>query len=165
MFKKLITERLYLTVMCEDDHDFIRELVNTKGWIQFIGDRKIHSKEDAVLYINKINTTPHFYYLVVHLKNTNEPIGIISFIKRDFLEHFDIGFAFLPQHNGKGYAYEAAKEVLNFVSSKPEHGVVMATTLSENVSSIKLLTRLGFHFDKQIEAGGEKLKLYSNNVK
>jgi len=162
MLIKVTTERLSLSALTVEDTDFIQELVNTKGWLQFIGDRNIHSKEDAISYINKINATPDFYYWVVRLIDTFESIGIISFIKRDYLEHCDIGFAFLPQYAGKGYAYEAAREILSIISSKPEHSIVVATTLPNNVSSIKLLAKLGFHFDKEIEVGCEKLHVYSN---
>jgi len=163
MFTKISTERLSLDLLAPADAEFMQELLNTKGWLQFIGDRNIHSKEDAIKYINKINTTPNFYYWTVRLTDPLEPIGIISFIKRDYLEHFDIGFAFLPQYNGRGYAYEAAKKILSVVSSKPEHSVIVATTLPANTSSIKLLQKLGFHFEKEMEAGGETLQLYSNS--
>jgi ribosomal-protein-alanine N-acetyltransferase len=165
MLTKLTTERLSLNALTVEDSDFIQALVNTKGWLQFIGDRNIHSKEDAIGYIKKINATTNFYYWVVRLTDTLEPIGIISFIKRDYLEHFDIGFAFLPQHSGKGYAYEAAKKVLSIVSSSQEHPIVVATTLPDNVSSINLLTKLGLHFDKEIKVGRERLQVYSNAPK
>lgn len=165
MLAKLTTKRLSLNALTTEDADFLKELVNTEGWLQFIGDRNIHSKEDAIAYINRINSTPDFYYWVVQLIDTHEPIGIVSFIKRNYLAYFDIGFAFLSQHNGKGYAYEAAKEILSVVSSKPEHSIVTATTMPANISSIKLLTRLGFHFDQEIEVGCEKLHLYSNVAK
>jgi len=85
MFTKLATERLSLDALTVEDWGFIQELLNTKGWLQFIGDRNIHSREDAVNYINKTNGTPNFYYWVVRLADTLEPIGIISFIKRDYL--------------------------------------------------------------------------------
>ena len=162
MFTKHTTERLCLYPLTAADADFIGELLNTKGWLQFIGDRNIHSKEDAIKYIKKVNSTPNFYYWTVRRSDSLEPIGIISFIKRNYLEHFDIGFAFLPQHNGKGYAYEAAKKILSAVCSQPEHSTVVATTLPHNASSIKLLHKLGFHFEKEIKVGRERLQVFSN---
>lgn len=75
MLTKLATERLSLEALTAGDGEFIRELLNTKGWLQFIGDRNIHSKEDAINYINKINTSPNFYYWTVRLADTLEPIG------------------------------------------------------------------------------------------
>ncbi len=42
------TRRLFLDLIIEDDHDFILSLVNTEGWLQFIGDRNVHSKDDSI---------------------------------------------------------------------------------------------------------------------
>ena len=53
----IITERLSLNLLILNDHDFIMRLVNSHGWIEFIGDRNVHSKEDAIAYINKITNT------------------------------------------------------------------------------------------------------------
>jgi len=161
MQTEIITERLLLNILTQGDHDFIRELVNTEGWLQFIGDRNIHSEEAAIAYINKINGTPNFYYWVVRLKENHRPVGIITFIKRDYFTYFDIGFAFLPDYNGKGYAYEAANEVLSFIKLQPQLQTVLATTLPGNVRSINLLARLGFHFDREIVVGNNLLCVYS----
>lgn len=161
MQTNITTERLLLTIITEEDHDFMQELMNTAGWIQFIGDRRIHSREATIAYINTINGKPNFDYWVVRLKETHSPVGIITFIKRDYLAHFDIGFAFLPEYNGKGYAYEAAREVLSVVRLQPEHQIVQASTLPANVRSIKLLNKLGLHFTGKIMVGKNELCLYS----
>jgi [ribosomal protein S5]-alanine N-acetyltransferase len=164
MQTNITTERLLLNIMTEEDHDFMQELMNTEGWIQFIGDRSIHSREAAIAYINTINGRPNFYYWLVRLKETHSPVGIITFIKRDYLAHFDIGFAFLPEYNGKGYAYEAAREVLSLVRLQPEYQTVQATTLPENVRSIKLLNKLGLRFTGKIMVGKNELCLYSTHI-
>jgi len=159
----IITERLSLSFLTLDDCDFVKSLVNTKGWIEFIGDRHVHTNDDAIAYVTKIINTENLFYWVVRIKNNNMPVGIISFIKRNYLENFDIGFAFLPEYNGNGYAYEAAKEILSMVNSIPGYYPVLATTLPQNVNSIKLLIKLGFHFEKQIDAEDEMLHIYSNS--
>lgn len=160
---KFSTPRLFLDIIIEDDHDFILSLVNTKGWLQFIGDRNVHSKDDSIKYIKRIKNTPDLFYWLVRLKDSKNPIGIISFLKRSYLEHFDIGFAFLPNFNGHGYAYEAAKKVLSVASKKAEYSPILATTVPQNVRSIKLLAKLGLHFIKEIEVQNEMLHIYSNS--
>ena len=50
----ILTDRLMLEKLRLDDYDFILSLVNTTGWIENIGDRNIHSKNEAIEYINKI---------------------------------------------------------------------------------------------------------------
>ncbi|MDQ6845643.1 MAG: GNAT family N-acetyltransferase [Bacteroidota bacterium] len=164
MQKKITTERLSLDLLTTEDYKFIRELTNTTGWLTFIGDRNIHQDEDAMAYITRINSTPDFTYWIVRLKQSNECLGIITFLKRNYLPHFDIGFAFLPEHCGQGYAYEAAGEVLSIVNRMPEHNAILATTIPENIISIKLLKKLGFYFKTEIEEGGHKLHVYSNDA-
>ena len=157
------TKRLLLDLLVKDDHEFIFSLVNSKGWLEFIGDRNVHSKQDSIEYITRIINALDLFYWVVRLKDNNTPIGIISFLKRSYLEHFDIGFAFLPEFYGYGYAYEATERVLSVVSKKAEYATILATTIPSNINSIKLLNKLGFHFEKEIEVVNAKLYVYTNS--
>jgi ribosomal-protein-alanine N-acetyltransferase len=163
MQNTITTERLSLNLLTLDDCDFILKLVNSNGWIEFIGDRNVHSNEDAIAYITKILNTQNVFYWVVKTKDKYIPIGIISFLKRSYFENFDIGFAFLSEYNGNGYAHEAAKEILSMVSKVPGYYPVLATTVPQNVNSIKLLTKLGLHFEKEIEVENQLLLIYSNS--
>ena len=157
------TARLLLRVIKTDDAAFIFELLNTAGWIKFIGDRNIKTSEDADNYIQKIISNPNISYRVVTLLDNQTAIGIVTFIKRDYLNHPDIGFAFLPSYNKQGYAFEATKEVLNDLLNQPEHSTILATTIPENSSSIQLLKKLGFGFSKEITHEGELLQVFSIN--
>jgi [ribosomal protein S5]-alanine N-acetyltransferase len=49
--QQLFTERLRLDPFTFADAAFFKELVNTPGWLQYIGDRNIHSITDAEQYI------------------------------------------------------------------------------------------------------------------
>ena len=161
MQNSISTDRLFLNILTIEDSEFIIQLVNSKGWLEFIGDRHVHTKEESIAYIQKILSTENIYYWVVRIKDGNIPVGIVTFIKRDWLENFDIGFAFLAEYTGCGYAYESSKEVLKLVViTNPEYHPVLATTTPNNVQSIKHLKKLGLYFEKEIEAGGEKLQVY-----
>lgn len=162
MQNNITTGRLNLSLVCLEDHEFILRLVNSKGWIEFIGDRHIYCDEDAIAYLKKIMDTPQLFYWVVRLRHSNLPAGIISFIKRSYLENFDIGFAFLPEFNGNGYAFEAARAVLAMVSNLPGYYPVLATTVPQNIHSIKLLNKLELHFERTIKINHEELYVYSN---
>jgi ribosomal-protein-alanine N-acetyltransferase len=155
------TSRLLVRKVAVSDNEFFFKLVNSPGWLKFIGNRNVNSSEDAVHYINKIQNTANLTYGVVTMIDTRQTIGIISFIKRDYLEHFDIGFAFLPEFMGKGYAFEAANGLFSSIAKKPEYQIIQAVTIPGNNSSIKLLTKLGMRFEKEIEVGTEKLHIYS----
>ena len=47
----LTTDRLLIEPLVLADNNFILELVNTDGWIKFIGNRKITSPMEATAYI------------------------------------------------------------------------------------------------------------------
>lgn len=155
------TDRLLLEELNSSDNEFLLELVNTSEWIRFIGDRNMRTMEDANLYIQKIIDNPKACYWVVRLHGQQSPMGIITFIKRDYLDHYDIGFAFLSKYTGKGYAYEATIAILKDVVKSPTHTHILATTVKGNVSSIKLLEKLGLRFDREITREGDLLAVYS----
>lgn len=161
MEKKLRTKRLLLEPLEVHDAAFIFELVNLPDWIQFIGDRHVHSKADAEAYIQKMKDNPNVNYWVVKLPEESAAIGVITFIKRDFLDHHDIGFAFLPAYRQQGYAYEATAAILKEAKKDPAHAYILATVLRTNVQSVKLLEKLGFRFEKEIKPEGEPLLLYT----
>ncbi len=144
------TERLLLRHITTADNRFVLELVNTQGWLSFIGDRNIHSLAEATSYIEKIMNNAAIIYWTVLEKTSIQPIGIISFIKRTYLDYPDIGFAFLPNFIGKGYAYEATSKVILQIQEENTFETLLATTIPYNYASIKLLQKLGFDFDKEI---------------
>ena len=155
------TQNLTLNLLTFADVDFMFDLVNTPHWIKFIGNRHINNLEDATAYVTRIINSPNIHYWVVKLKAEKTALGVITFIKRDNLDYPDIGFAFLPGYEGRGFAYEGALEILNDQLGLPGQERILATTLRDNVRSIRLLERLGFKFDKEIESDAETLQVYA----
>jgi RimJ/RimL family protein N-acetyltransferase len=82
---------------------------------------------------------------VVELKDSGTLIGMCGLIKRDFLEHVDIGYAFLPQYRGRGYALEAARATLAHARALGITRLAGITTPT-NTASIQLLEKLGLRF-------------------
>jgi [ribosomal protein S5]-alanine N-acetyltransferase len=161
MIDKITTERLRLDELTLHHDSFILELVNSPGWIQFIGDRHIHSIDNAQEYIRKIMDNPNVQYWIVTIQDTDYAIGIVTLIKRDYLKHHDIGFAFLPQYEKKGYAYESVKAVLNKLIQDSLHTHILGATTKQNHYSIRLLEKLGLKFEEEILIENETLLLYS----
>lgn len=161
------TQRLYFRVPRENQAAFILRLVNSPGWLKYIGDRKVYSMADAKQYIRsrilgdfQRESTGLFE---VRLKSNDRPIGLCGLLKRDFLPAPDIGFALLPEYAGAGYAYEAAHQIINWSFEEQNLPTILAITLEENLRSRKLLTRLGMKLkpEKVKEPGQEPLLLYS----
>lgn len=155
----LTTSRLSLGDLSIADAAFIQELVNTPGWLQFIGNRNVNNIEDAICYIEKILANPNVSYRVARLKDDGTAVGVVTLIQRDYLAYPDIGFAFLPAFTGKGYAFEATETILKGLTQ--QHPNLFAITIKENDKSIKLLESLGFTFSSSIQNEGETLELFS----
>lgn len=158
------SERLHLTELSKTDHNFILELVNSPGWLSFIGDRNVKSGNDALTYIEKIISNPDVQYWTVRLKDEDKPIGIITLIKRQYLDHYDIGFAFLEAFRGNGYPAEATKAVLHALPENLLSDKILAITIEANIRSIKLLEKLNFVFEKTIEVDNKNLRQYALSI-
>jgi RimJ/RimL family protein N-acetyltransferase len=163
----LETERLTLREFIPADAPFILELVNSPGWLQFIGDRNIHTTDQAIAYLEngpiKSYAENGFGLAMVEIKDSKIPIGMCGIIKRSNLDHPDIGFAFLPGYIGKGYGFEIATATLSYATGQLKLPTIYAITVPHNIRSISLLEKIGLKFIKKINSPeNEELLLYSN---
>ncbi|HEY5884220.1 MAG TPA: GNAT family N-acetyltransferase [Pyrinomonadaceae bacterium] len=162
----LETDRLRLRRLAPADAWFIFELVNEPSFIQNIGDRNVRNEADAVQYIQNGPMASYERYgfglYCVELKESAVPIGICGPLKRDTLEHPDIGFAFLPRFWGQGYAIESATAVMKYSREVLGLDEIAAITTPTNEPSIKLLEKLGFKFQqvKSLTDDEPPLKLF-----
>ena len=160
------TERLKLREFNSADGEMIFELLNSPGWLKYIGTRSIETTDDAINYIEtklrKGYKESGFGFYLVELKSTGEKIGMSGLVKRDGLDNVDVGFALLPQFENKGYAYESTAAVMKFAKEQLKLSKLAAITVPYNTPSIKLLEKLGMKFDKKINIPGdpEDLLLY-----
>jgi RimJ/RimL family protein N-acetyltransferase len=153
------TPRLLLRELTAEDAPFIFQLLNEPSWLQFIGDKGVRTIEDAVQYILngpvKSYAANGFGLWLVVLKEGNTPIGMCGLIKRPTLEDIDIGFAYLPEYVGQGYAYEAAAATLEYAKHTLSLKRILAITNPDNNRSIRLLEKLGLQFKQLLTLPGE----------
>ncbi|MGH8176253.1 MAG: GNAT family N-acetyltransferase, partial [Steroidobacter sp.] len=151
----LETDRLVLRRLTEDDAPFIFRLVNEPSWLEFIGDKGVRSLEDAREYLRTgplaMYARHGFGLYLVACKEDPAPLGMCGLIKRDSLPDVDIGFAYIPESWGKGYAVEAAAAVL--AHGRDAFGLkrIVAITSLDNASSIRVLAKIGLSFERVIE--------------
>lgn len=162
----LETERLMIRELDSAlDAEFIFELLNTPKFIKYIGDRGVRSVEQAREFIEnryRASYREHGYglYTVVR-KDDATAVGICGFVKRNYFEHADIGFAFLPNFERLGFGFESADAMLRYGRESLGFQRIFAITSQDNDVSGKLLTKLGFSFSKIFKTPeGEQLKLY-----
>ena len=93
-------------------------------------------------------------------------MGICGLLKRDTLDHVDIGFAFLPKFWGNGYALESAKAIMVYGRNVMDLQRILAITSPDNEASMALLEKLGFRFERLTRLSDEtpEVKLFSVNL-
>lgn len=109
------TQRLTLRHIETEDAEFLLQLYNQPAFLQYIGDRGVHTLSDAKQFIahTQQNYKEHGFWLyLVEDKTSGQPVGVNGLIQRDYLEAPDIGFAIDERHWRKGYAFESAQAVI-----------------------------------------------------
>jgi [ribosomal protein S5]-alanine N-acetyltransferase len=141
----LETDRLTIRRITEEDAAFMLAMLNDPGFLANIGDRGVRTIEEAQDYVRVRILGSYeangFGMLRVALKESDEAIGTVGFVRRDGLDGPDLGFAFLAAHVGKGYGHEAAGALLG---SAPDMRPLYAITALDNDWSAALLVKLGF---------------------
>ncbi|WP_346859713.1 GNAT family N-acetyltransferase [uncultured Draconibacterium sp.] len=153
-YKTFETERLFIRPCMVDDAEFIFKLLNSESWLKFIGDRNVKSVEEACKYIKEkmypqLKRLGFGNYMVIR-KSDDVKLGTCGLNDRVGLEGIDIGFAFLPEFEGKGYAFEAADKIKTAGFELFSLVEINAITLPANKNSRKLLEKIGLRFEKYI---------------
>ena len=164
------TDRLQLRQLSVDDAEFILRLLNEPSFIQNIGDRGVRTVDDARGYIVKGPITSYerfgFGLWMIETKSPLAPIGICGLLKREVLDDVDIGYALLPEFWSHGYALESASAVVSYAREKLGLKRVVAVTNSNNRSSIRLLEKMGFKYERmvQLSEGAAEIQLLATEI-
>ncbi len=163
VFQTIETKRLRIKPTNIDDSQLILDIFNSPKWLKFIGERHVHTLLEAKRYIQE-KMLPQLESLgygnnTIIRKEDGVKIGTCGLYDRDGVDGVDIGFAFLPQYEGKGYAFESAQKIVTIAKRKYHLSKINGITTKENLSSQKLLKKLGLEFVKEITIPNDKEKL------
>ena len=155
----LSTARLTLRLFTLADAPFILELVNQPSWLRNIGDRNVHSLEDAVGYITKgpmASYAEHGFGLWCAERSSDRiPIGMCGLLQRSYLDLPDIGFSYLERHQGQGYGKEAAAATLAYAHTTLGVPRIAAVIDPANTPSIRIVEGLGLRYVRPILMPGD----------
>lgn len=156
----LITNRLFLEPLTYYDSDLIHQLVSIGPLPEFIDEKNIHSEEDAEVFTKKILADPTASYWVARTKKNNEPTGIVTWTKRDYLPHGDVGFALFPRFRQMGYSTESVTAVVRKLFRSADQNTIFSVVRPDNIRALMLLKKLNFEFQKNITVTGETQQLH-----
>jgi ribosomal-protein-alanine N-acetyltransferase len=149
-FPTLETDRLILRDWEKSDANDLYEIFRHDSVLQYTGSYQFKTIEDALkkieAYNSYIDKELGLSWAVID-KVSSRAIGSIdyTYLKKHF--RVDIGCCFTPSASGKGFGYEAMKEIIRysfedftlFIINRIEAG-----TDPRNIPARKLLDKLGF---------------------
>ena len=165
----ILTARLSIRELVEDDAPFVVQLLNDPAFLQYVGDKGVRTLDEAREYIT---TGPRAMYAefgfglwVVELPD-GTPIGLCGLLKRPVLDDVDLGFALLPQFRRAGYTLEAASAVMAYARETLQLDRLVAIVNPDNEASASLLERLGFSFEESrtVFPGAPPLKVFAASL-
>jgi RimJ/RimL family protein N-acetyltransferase len=161
------TERLILRPFTLDDAEAWLPLISLPEIIRYTGDVPARSVDEAR---ELLRTRPLRDYAVhgygrmaVIEKSSGRLVGFSGLKYLEDLQEVDIGYRFLPDCWGKGYATESASVLMEH--GRREHGFkrIVGMAHPDNAASIHVLEKLGLSFERLLEpeADGVRLRLYA----
>ncbi len=149
---RIETERLIMRPVKEDDVERLFLLDSNPVVMKYVGQKPLTKKEqsaEVIKIIQKQYAENGVGRLAVIEKESNLLIGW-SFLKyltkeiNGIKNVYDLGYRFLPEFWGKGYATESAKASLEYGFKEMNLDKICAHAHSENVASNRTLKKLGF---------------------
>ena len=148
----IITERLILRKLTLDDVDNIFLLDSNPDVMKYVGVSPVKLKEESAKMIENIinqyknNGTGR---LAVSEKESNQFIGwcgikLLTDKVNGFKNVYELGYRFLPEFWGKGYATESALASLDLGFNQLSADKIYAYADVQHQSSNHILTKLGF---------------------
>lgn len=142
------TDRLRLDELTAGrDEAFVLALLNEPGFLENIGDRGVRDLAGARAYILDGPQASYGKYGFglwrVTEKVGGAAVGMCGLLKRDGLDDPDVGYAFLAQVYGRGYASEAARATLDYGRRVLRVGRIVAITAPDNTASMRVLEKIG----------------------
>ena len=151
---ELETQRLSLRRLDFPDAGFLVGLLNQPSFLANIGDRGVRNIEDAHRHLREGPLAMYekhgFGLWHVSRRSDGAPLGLCGLLQRDILPDVDIGYAFLPEYWGQGYAFEAAEATLLHAVRKFHLQRVIAVVSQGNRPSIRVIEKLGMTFERMV---------------
>ena len=142
----LETERLILREFSEDDVETNYRLGLDPAVVRWTR-QPLDSLEHSLQIIRDFPMADYrkhgFGRWVVALKSTGEMIGWSGLKFLEATREVDVGYRFLSEHWGKGYATESSRPCLEYGFKILGLDAIIAFALPDNAASIRVLTKLG----------------------
>jgi len=147
----LETERLLLRQFQESEADLVASNSRQPSVAEGMSDMILADEEAGLKWIKWINAGNDCdrpcQILAIELKKEKRCIGIIGIAPQSKIQgEFEILFSISDGYQNNGYATEASYKIIDWFFKLKEDGYVCAIIKLNNISSQKVIEKLGFEF-------------------
>ncbi|MDT0554575.1 GNAT family N-acetyltransferase [Patiriisocius hiemis] len=162
------TERLLLQKISLDDKEEMLRLHSNPEVQMYTGEPPVASIEEMEAAIHaRIKDYKKYGYgrWATFIKNEMQFIGWAGLAYLPEFDEIDLGYRFLPEYWGMGFATEVSRAILKYGFDTLKLKRIIAIAMKENVASIRVMEKVGMEFDKfaPYEPGGEDVAWYWSN--
>jgi [ribosomal protein S5]-alanine N-acetyltransferase len=148
----LETPRLILRQLTEADVPLLLQLNGDPEVLKYLHEPALKTEMEA-LNILRNHIFPQYKSglgrWATITKEGNEFIGWCGLKFRPELDEIDLGYRFMQQHWGKGYATESAQHCLDYGLKQLNLETITGRAHIENTASQKVLEKIGMKFVKE----------------
>lgn len=159
---QLETENLVLRMWRNEDIDPYAEMCADPDVMKYLGGKRFNRLEawrHAAFFIGHWYLKGFGHWAVVE-KRSQRFIGRIGFLYPDGWPGFELGWALSKDVWNKGYATEGAREALGYAFTRLDKEEIISLIHPENNASLKVATKLGEIYKREIEFKGTMVSLY-----
>lgn len=157
------TERLRVRHFTEGDYDNYFALQGDPVVMQYIRLPRTRVESDSFLAESILKAKPDDFkgYWAVEEKTGSAFIGCFVIIPiPDDPSKTQLGYSFLPQHWGKGFATEVTLGGVEYFRTRTPLNEIYGVTETPNIASQKVLQKAGFQFHEIKMEGEKELKVF-----
>lgn len=144
------TMRLCLRKLTDTDYFHLKNILQNKnlmllGWGQTYSDEEVHNW--LIKIQEQYRECGHSYYAIEE-KATASFVGIAGLLPITIQDHSytELAYILSPDAQGKGYAVEAATELIRFGFDELGKNSIIAQFVPENTASKKVAKKIGMTF-------------------
>lgn len=163
----LESERLKYRPFTQDDYDELLEVLHNEKVCEYLPGTDKYSKEEVGKWLNFfvksfLPKKPNMYY-AISLKDNPKIIGYCAMNWIPEFETNEITYVLHNDYWGAGYASEVARKMMD-VARACNVKEMVSLAMVGNKASARVLEKVGFIFDKEVELWGAKLNLYRQTL-
>ncbi len=145
----LETARIRLRAPHEGDIENIHRLGSNPRVMRYITAGKTQSRQEAErdLQLRMAANADELGYWIAERKSDRAFIGWMALKKLESSPDIEIGYRFLEEFWGKGYATEGGREILHYAFARLELERIVAVALEDNRASTRVMEKLGMTYE------------------